>query len=98
MGSWERNPSPYTKIGLYKNEIYTNTSITYESNIDKCVTFIAFLYIPWWLWFLYYNSICDVIVNGVNQLKELLVFQMFGHVYLKTFGAHMVSYISIRYI
>ena len=23
-----------------------------------------------WLWFLYYNNICDVIVNDVNQLKE----------------------------
>ena len=74
----ERNPSPYTHIGLYKKEIYT--SITYESNIDKCVTFITFIYIPSWLWFWYYNNICDVIVNGVNQLKELLVFQMFGHV------------------
>ena len=47
---------------------------------DKCVTFIAFVYIPWWRWFLYYNNIGDVIVNGVNLLKELLVFQMFGHV------------------
>ena len=60
----------HTQISVfitYKNEIYT--SITYESNIDECVTFIAFVYITWWLWFLYYNNICDVIVNGVNQLK-----------------------------
>ena len=38
----------------------------------------------------YYNSISDVIVNGVNQLKELLVFQIFGHVDLKTFGVHLL--------
>ena len=47
---------------------------------------------------LYYNNICYVIINGVNQLEELLVFQMFGHVDLKSFGAHVVYYISIRYI
>ena len=64
--------------------------------MDKCVTFIKYVYNPWWLWFLYYNGICDVNVNGVNLPKELLVFQMFGHVDLKTFGAHVVSYISIR--
>ena len=29
---------------------------------------------------------CERIVNGVNQLKELFVFQMFGYVDLKTFG------------
>ena len=41
--SRERNPSPYTNIGLYKNEIYTYTSITYESTIDKCI-FLLHLY------------------------------------------------------
>ena len=83
--------------GCYKNEIYTY--INYKSNIDKCVTFIVFVYFPWCWWFFYYNNICDVIVNGVNQLKELLVFQIFGHVDLKnTFGEHVVSYISVCYI
>ena len=48
------------------------------------------------LYYLYYNNICHVIVNGVSLLKELLIFQMYGHVDLKTFGVRVVSY--IRYI
>ena len=37
--------------------------ISYETNVFY---FIAFVYIPLWWWFLYYNNIGEVIVNGVN--------------------------------
>ena len=37
-----------------------------------------------------------MIVNGVNLLKDLLVFQMFGQVDLNIFGVYVVFY--IRYI
>ena len=52
-GISEKKSSPYTKIGLYKNEIYTYISISYQINIDKFVAFIAFVCIPWWWWVSY---------------------------------------------
>ena len=85
-GSLERNSSPYTKIGLYRNVIYTYISITYTNVYASPGGGGSYIITTY------------VIVNGVNQLKELLVFQIFGHVGLKTFGMHVVSYISIRYI
>ena len=47
-GSRERNLRPYTNIGPYENEIYTYICNTYQINIDKCVTFIACVWIHWW--------------------------------------------------